>query len=124
MLRDKSLTDLRSIAQGYGIADIFAKDKVQLLQAIELKQQSMIPEAKITVVQPEYDARLMTKTPARKSDQAIIEEVLAPYVAKGLRLNFTEETWSMSFDKRNDSGTLRMPPRILLKCAERVLNGW
>lgn len=123
MLREKSLTDIRSIAQGYAIPDIFAKDRLQLEQAIEQKQKDMIPKAEITVIQPEYDPRLMTKTPARKSDKEMIEDLLAPYVVRGLRLSFTPEGWSMSYDKRNDSGTLRMPPRIVLKCADRVLNG-
>lgn len=124
MLRDKSLTDLRSIAQGYGIADIFQKDKPQLLQAIELKQQAMVPKEKIEVVTPQYDPRVMTKAPARKSDKAYIEELLAPYTAKGLKLSFPEpEVWAMSYDKRNDTGTMRMPPRVVLRCADKVLNG-
>lgn len=34
MLRGKSLTDLRSIAQGYSIPDIFSMEENQLIQAI------------------------------------------------------------------------------------------
>lgn len=124
MLRDKSLTELRSIAQGYSVENIFQLDKLQLLQAIEGKQKDMIPAPRIEIPQPQYDPRLMTKTPARKTDKAMIEEVLAPYIARGLKLTFPEpETWAISYDKRNDTGTVRMPARIVMKCADRVLSG-
>ena len=121
MLRGKSVHQLRSIAQGYGVADIFSKDDKQLIQAIELKQQDMIPDPVINVPQPEYDARLMTKPPAKRSDQEAIKDLLAPYVARGLKLTIDHERWYMSNDKRTDEGTLRMPLRVVLRCAERIM---
>ncbi len=124
MLRDKSLTDLRGIAQSYDIADIFQKDVAQLVQAIELRQEQLQPKPKVVIPKPAYDARLMTKIPAKKSEQQMIEELLEPYVTKGLKISFPEpEVWAMSFGKRNDTGSMRIPPRIILKCADKVLIG-
>ncbi len=121
MLTKKSLTDLRGIAQSFGIADLFAKDKVQLIQAIEMKQQGIAPAPKIEIPKPAYDARLMTKAPSRKSSQAEIEELLAPFVARGLRLKFDEERWYMSIGKKTDEGTIRMPLRHVLNCATKIM---
>ncbi len=54
----------------------------------------------------------------------MIEELLEPYVTKGLKVSFPEpETWAMAFGKRNDTGSMRIPPRIILKCADKVLIG-
>lgn len=124
MLREKSLTDLRSIAQGYGITDIFSKDKLQLLQDIELKQQDMQPKPVIDIPKPEYDPRIMSKIPARLSERSYIEQILQPYVDRGMCLTFPEpETWAISLDKRNDTGSMRIPPRVILNCASKVMNG-
>jgi len=119
-LRDQSLTSLRGIAQNFGVADVFKLDKLHLVQEIELKQAALQPKPEIVIPRPEYDARLMTKTPARTSDRAIIEELLAPYVSRGLRLEFDNESWFMHLGKKNDSGTLRAPARVILRCAERL----
>ncbi len=43
-LLSKSLTQLRGIAQSYDIPDIFSKDTFQLVQAIEMKQQAVVPK--------------------------------------------------------------------------------
>ena len=122
MLREKSVTDLRSIAQGYGISDLFSKDKNALIQAIELKQQDMQPEAKVVIPRPEYDARLMTKPPSkkiRKEEDAY--NLLKPYIDRGLVFTVDEERWYMRFKDKTDEGTKRMPLRVLLGCAEKLL---
>lgn len=120
-LRKKSLHDLRVIAQSFGITDIFEKDAVHLQQEIELKQQKLIPPPRPLPPRPEYDARLMTKPPARKSDMKIITELLEPYIKIGLKLRFTEENWFMDYGVKNDTGSLRIPPRHILNCAERLM---
>lgn len=120
-LNNKSLTQLRAIAQSYDVADIFQKDAILLIQAIELKQKGMIPAPKIEILKPEYDARLMTKIPSRKSVKHEIEELLAPYAARGLALSFDEENWFMSIGKKNDSGTIRQPLRQILRCADKLM---
>jgi hypothetical protein len=120
-LAAKSLTQLRSIAQGYQIADIFQKTNVQLIQEIELKQKQMLPKPEVVIPKPEYDARLMTKPPAKSSDQDAISDLLKTHVASGLHLSFDEERWYMKHGKKTDEGTLRMPLRTVLNCADRIL---
>lgn len=121
MLQNKSLIELRGIAQSLGVADVFQKDHAQLLQAIEIKQQAVLPVPKLEIPRPEYDARLMSKPPSRKSNQADIEQLLVPYVSRGLHLKFDEERWYMQHGKKTDEGTLRMPLKIVMRCAEKVM---
>lgn len=121
MLQNKSITELRGIAQSFGVADIFQKDKTQLVQAIEMKQAGIAPAPKIEIDKPVYDARLMTKAPSRRSSREEVEELLQPYVARGLNLSFDEERWYMSCGKKTDEGTLRMPLRVVMNCADKVM---
>lgn len=121
-LQTKTLHQLRSIAQGYGIGDIFAKTETQLRQEIELKQVEQLPKPEIVIPQPEYDARLMTRPPAKRSDKDLIQEGLKEYIARGLRLTFPdEETWQMQYSKKIDTGTIRMPLRHVLNCAAKLI---
>ena len=110
------------MAQAYGIADIFKLDAAQLEQAIELRQQAMVPAAPLVVPRKEYDARLMTKAPSRTSQQADVVELLGDYTARGLHLDFPDgEHWHMSFAKKEDTGTMRMPLRQIILCADKLL---
>lgn len=122
-LRKKSVHDLRIIAQSFGVPDIFEKDAVQLAQAIELKQQAMAPVMPPPPERPVYDARLMTKPPSRTSSPLEITELLTPYIQRGLTLSMDEERWYMAWGKRTDEGTLRMPLRHVLDCADRIMRG-
>lgn len=121
-LRSKSLTELRGIAQSYDIQDIFQKDVAHLVQAIEQKQKSLTPAPAIEIPKPEYDARLMTKAPARKSDESLLLEYLQPYIERGLKVTFEPEMWKMQLGLKTDQGTLRMPPRVVLDCARRIMD--
>jgi len=120
-LNKKSIHQLRGIAQSYSIPDIFSMDANHLIQAIQLKQQEAVPAPTVQIEQPQYDARLMTKPPARLSDEQSIRDILAPYVAMGMKLSFDHERWYMAHDKRTDEGTLRMPLRVVLRCAEQLM---
>ena len=121
-LASKSIHDLRSIAQSFGVADIFSKSKEHLIQAIELKQAKLVPEPPIVIPKPEYDARLMTKPPSKSSTQDDVVELLAEHVARGLHLSFPEpERWHMQWGKKEDTGTLRMPLRVVLSCANQIM---
>jgi hypothetical protein len=122
VLLNKSLVELRGIAQSFNIPDIFQKDTIQLIQAIEMKQQGITPAPKVEIPRPEYDARLMTKPPSKRSDKEAMEELLAPHIARGLHFKVDEnaEWWSMSHGKRTDEGTMRMPLKTVLRCAEKL----
>ena len=122
MLRAKSLHQLRAIAQGYGVPDIFAKDMNQLIQAIELKQIDMVPDVAPPIPRPEYDARLMSKPPSKSSNQSDILALLEPHIQRGLHITFPElERWHMRHGKKEDTGTTRMPLRVVMDCADRIM---
>ena len=123
VLDNKTIPELRAIAEGYGIPDLFSKDKAELLQAIRGKQTASIPvPVFVEPVQNDYDSRLMTKRPAKETTQAVAVEILADYVRQGLELTFPEpDRWSMRYKDRTDSGTMRMPPRTMLYCANKLM---
>lgn len=109
------------MAQAFGIADLFQKDKLQLIQAIEMRQGAMASPPPVEIPKAQYDARLMTLPPSTMTDRAEIEEILRPYVARGLHLSFDEERWYMKHAKKTDEGTMRMPLRTVLHCAGKVM---
>lgn len=120
-LAKKSLHDLRVMAQAFGVTDIFEKDAAHLMQEIETMQIAMISPPLELPPRPPYDARLMTAQPAATSDMNSIIDLLEPHIGLGLKLSFDEENWYMARGKKADSGTIRMPLRDVLMCAERVL---
>lgn len=123
VLDKKSIHELRAIAEGYGIPDLFSKDKAELIQALQGKQRESIPVVDfIEPKQNDYDSRLMTKRPAKETTKEMAIEFLADHVAQGLELTFPEpDRWSMRYKDRNDSGTMRMPPRTMIYCANKLM---
>ncbi len=117
MLDKKTLTELRTIAQGLGVTGIFSKSLAQLKQDIQQKHTDLIPQEKI-VVPVEYRT-LSTGNMCNKDE---LMEQLQPYISRGLKVVIGEEMWKFSFGKKNDSGTLSMPMRIALKKAAEILN--
>ena len=116
MLKDKSLTELRNIAHGLGVDDIFSKSVAHLIQDVEKKHGELIPQPKI-VVPVEYRAIPL----GDMIDKDELLGLLKPYTDRGLKVSFTDDTWRYSFGNKNDSGTLRMPYKIALKKAAEVL---
>jgi hypothetical protein len=121
-LQKKSISDLRIMAQAFGVSDIFEKDADQLRQAIEIQQQDYVVETVELPPKPEYDARLMTVAPNSRGDMQEIIDILEPYIKIGLKLSFDHESWFMEYGKRNDSGTIRMPLRDIMHCADRIMS--
>jgi len=120
-LSSKTLTQLRGLAQSLGVADVFALDRNHLMQEIQRKQLEVSIPARVEVPLPAYDARLMTKPPAKRMDIDELGKLLAPYVELGLRVEFTPEMWKMTYNRKSDQGTLRMPPRVVLQCARKLM---
>jgi hypothetical protein len=121
-LNTKTIHELRGIAQSFQIPDIFAKDAKQLIQAIELKQQDMVPKPEIVPDKPAYDARLMDKPPAKRGSEEEILDLLAVHIKRGLHVTFPEpEQWHMQFGKKEDTGTCRQKLVNILRCADRLL---
>lgn len=122
-LRDRSIHELRGMAQAFGVHDVFSKDQAHLIQEIELKQQNLAPGKIPLPPLPQYDARLMTKPPSKRSTGDAAMLCMEPYIAQGLRFSIDDnaETWSMQSGKVVDTGTMRMPLRQLIECARRVM---
>lgn len=120
-LEDKTIVELRAIAQGYGVDNIFRMKKNELVQAIRLKQEPETPDSVINIPPPDYDRRIANKPPAKLSTRTKIEEILARHVQVGLNLSFDEERWYMTYQGRTDEGTLRMPLRVVLRCADKLM---
>lgn len=122
-LRERSIHELRGMAQAFGVNDIFEKDAAHLIQEIELRQVKLVPPATPLPPLPQYDARLMNKPPSKRSMPDDVVTLLAPYITQGLRFTMDDnaETWTMQRGKVVDTGTMRMPMRHLLDAARRVM---
>lgn len=122
-LKKKSIHELRNIASGYGVSDVFSKTPDALAKAITIKQARMQPKPNDPPpARAEYDSRLMTRRPAKTTSQEEAIELLEAHINRGIVLTFPEpDRWHMRIMEREDTGTLRMPPRVLLDCADRML---
>lgn len=122
-MHDKSIHQLRAIAEGYNIPDIFSKQRHELEQAISLAQVAQLPEQKFTPPpRREYDTRIMSRRPANSFTKEDALDVLEPYFSYGLKIEFPDpDRWHMRVKGKEDTGTMRMPLRVLLDCADRLL---
>ena len=122
MLEKKSITELRGIAQAIGCKYDWSDDKKIIIQKIQLKQNAALPKPVIEVrYEQPHDQRLRTLPPSKVSNEKMIRDMLAPLIAIGLKFDVTGEEWVMRYDKREDSGNMRMPPRHILRAAERMM---
>lgn len=122
-LEQRSLSEIRGIAQSLGIPDIFSKDAKHLLQDISLKRD-LATKPKITLPPlPPFDARMMDKSPSRRSNPKEIVEVLEPYIKLGLKLSFDEhgERWYARYGERTDEAPTRMPLRQIILLIHRLM---
>ena len=121
-MQNKSITELRGIAQSMGCVWGFADDAPTLIQKIELKRDLTVPPAKPVEIPLPPDQRLRSRPPSKVSDEQLILNLLKPYIDRGLRITFSEDgqSWEMMFNKKTDTGTMRQPPVNVLRCAERL----
>lgn len=116
-LRKRSIHELRGIAQSFGVYDIFEKDTKQLAQEIELKQQKLLPAKQ----KPPESPRFLDSHKTDIAEPKAIVDMLQDHIKLGLRLNLTEDGWSMSCGLKHDSGTMHMPLAHILRCADRLM---
>ncbi len=117
----KSLTELRGIAQAIGAEFTFADNAAKLQLIIERHVESKYKPPEIGTMEPE-DLTLRTRPPAKNATQVEIVEYLKDYIAKGLTLKFPcQDQWHMDFKGKSDSGNIRMPPRVIVGCAKRLM---
>lgn len=120
MLENKSLVELRAIYQGMGGKINWQDNKAKLIELITEKNA-----ATLTPPEPIYtphDQKLFTRPPAKASSQHELLALLQDHITKGLDLQFpTPESWSMRYYKQMDSGTMRMPLRVVVGLANRMM---
>ena len=123
MLVNKSITELRGVAQAMGVVWGFGDDKDRLIHLIETKRDVTVPPAPVLDIPLPNNQLLRTLPPARISREQEIMGFMQPYIDRGLRFTISDDlqTWSMQAGIKTDSGTMRQPPRILIECAEKVL---
>jgi hypothetical protein len=123
-LATKGIHELRTIAFNLKVPDVFNLTRDRLIHQIELKRVAEAKPEPVRIEPPAYDARLMTKPPSKKATKAEVEELLREHMARGLifRVDENEETWQMWCGKKLDTGSMRMPLRVILLCADRVIS--
>lgn len=117
-LTTKSIHELRTIAQAFGVPDIFEKDENQLRQAISIKQTDMIPDPPVIPSAPPYDPKFLPQDP---QDLTEIKRMLLPFTARGLHVDYDVDSWFMTFGKKSDSGSLAIPLGTIMLCAMKVM---
>ena len=121
-LEKKSIHQLRAIAQGHGIPDVFSKDAKALIQAIQLRQKEEFTPVQQLPPRPEYDARLLTKPPSKSATEEDVLHILDRHIKMGLKVMFpAPHRWHMIYGQKEDTGTTQMPLRVILNCAENVM---
>jgi hypothetical protein len=116
----QSLVELRGLAQSMGVKWSFSDDANSLKQKIAIKQTDMLPPPVMPVVPAPDDQRMRTLPPSKVSNEALIKEMLQPYISRGLTVTFENNHFFMRYKERTDCGTLRQPPRVIVKCAARL----
>lgn len=112
----KSLTELRALAQSLGVPDVFKKERNQLEQAVLLKQQEAAPKPIVV----DIPLPMYIPTAVKASEYDIIP-MITPYVSSGLKFRIEGDRWYMSIGKMTDEGTMLMPVRAILGCAQRLM---
>lgn len=121
-LKDKSIIELRSIAQGLGITIQFSDGKEELVRKIDNGLDKQLPPSPSLPPNVPTDMTLRTRPPSKNVTQVAIMDKMTPLIARGLKVTFPcEDQWHFAFGKRSDSGTLRMPMRVVIECANNVM---
>lgn len=117
MTKQKTIHELRSSAQAKGIKFSFSDDALQLAQKINAVGEALKPAPEVVpVIHVVRDGSTM----AIRQEKA--RELLQYHVERGLHVTFpSEDTWHIKLANREDSGTLHMPPEVLLMAANRLL---
>lgn len=121
-LEAESITALRGIAQSMSAKWTLSDDKRSLIEKIRATAASKVPAPNTEPNDP-MDQRLRVRAPLRACTQKEIYEALQPFFERGLILDFpNEEQWRVQkIIRHEDSGTLWMPLRAILKAAKDII---
>jgi len=121
-LNDKSLTELRGMYSAMGGNVNFSDTKTVLVTKINLRISDRMPKPEVIQTAVPEDQRLRTVAPAANMDQAEVVATLQPLIDAGLRLTFpAHDQWMMQHLNKTDSGSLRVPLRVIVGCAREVM---
>ena len=120
----KSITELRVMAQYLGITVNLGWDKRKLGDMIDAKMQASLNLAPAVSDEPS-DALLRTTPRAHNLSQKAVLAALAKYKDSGLVVTFpTPDTIRLTHTvSREDSCSLRVPLRVIVACARKVIHG-
>ncbi len=116
----QSLTELRGLAQSMSVKWSFSDDMNALRQKISLKQADMLPPPIMPVIPIPDDQRMRTLPPSKVSNEAMVRQMLEPYISRGMTVTFENNHFFMRYKERTDCGTMRQPPRVVVRCAARL----
>lgn len=120
-LEEKSLTELRSIAQGIGVSFNFSTDKKHLIQEIKQHSVSLIPKPNAELPKVPEPERIRIIPPTKNPTRETITQTLQPFIDRGLKLSFDGDTFHMRMGKKEDTGNVRTSLRVIVRTAEAVM---
>lgn len=116
-LKEKSLTELRSIAQSMGIIPRYDVGKEHLLQQIS----SHVTERVQAPTKP-IEVNIIGGADDRALTQASITEAMKGFAELGLVVTFPDSrTWELSCNGKRDSGTMSMSLWNIVNCAKELV---
>jgi len=127
MLSEKSLSELRGIAQALDVPSLFQLDKLRLIQAIELKQKTDVSREEKDLIDRIYfkqrDFLRESGTDGLGVVQAkeTLTEVLRPFVDRGLRFWIDGDRWYMERGMKTDEGHVSTPINVVVCCAKTLM---
>ncbi len=117
-LEEKSIVELRSLAQTLGAKFTFSDNKSVLIKSIRAVSEASAPRA-LPFVNPTGPT---AATPLDVRAQQAIVDALDEYCKKGLHLSFpSPNTWHMERGIKKDSGNTAMPVKDIVVCARNLM---
>ena len=121
-LEERSITELRALAQAMGADYNFGMDCDALRQSIRDHMEAQVPKPRIPDDLRPTDIRVATDLSDIVVTQVDVAEACLNSIDRGMRLTFpTPDTWMMEYGKKQDSGTLRMPLVDVVRCARELM---
>lgn len=117
-----SIAELREIVASIGgfHGNLLATPRHELVGFIRNSQKPPPPPVPVMPIPTNDDERYRTRPPAKYTDEKELRRALEPYLEKGMTLEVHGQSFLLRYAGREDSGTMRQPPRAILKAAHRL----
>lgn len=110
MLMRKPMGALKSIIRQMGADSPANETKESLIHRILL----FAPQKANVHVKPQLEKAVPVTEEA-------LTVALLPYINQGMSIKYEDGTWEISYDKRQDSGTMAMPIKSIVRCAQYLM---